>query len=67
MEDGACRFRLMRGESMDWAILPVPRNVILEKMSEAVGVAEKKRARVRVRATLAVMDGSVMERRLWVS
>ena len=32
MEEGDWRLRWMRGESMAWAILPVPTKVILEKM-----------------------------------
>ena len=41
MEEGDWRLRLTRGDIIAWAILPVPRKEILEKMSELDGVVEK--------------------------
>ena len=41
MEEGDWRLRLIRGDIMACAILPVPRKEILEKISEGLGVVEK--------------------------
>lgn len=47
MDDGDWSDLLTRGDIMAWAIFPVPRKEILEKMSDWAGVVEKAAAAAR--------------------